>query len=84
MDNQLPVVTGIGRRVSRKEIQAHLFKQFGNFLHTQGTLDFIRDIGPARVGTLGYVIAGKRGIISGKKFEPKQNRFEYFLANVQE
>lgn len=84
MDNQLPIVTGIGRRVSRREIQQHLFKQFGNFLHTQPTLQFIRDIGPAKVNGLGYVIAGKLGTINGGKFTGSQKNFHYFLAQVQE
>lgn len=64
----------VGRRVSRKELQKAMLSQFGNFLHTQPTLEFIRDIGPAYVRGLGWIIGGNGG---GK-------RWTYHICEVQE
>lgn len=72
-DTQVRAVS-VGRRVSRKELQKFMFAQFGNFLHTQPTLEFIRDIGPAYVRGLGWVIGGNGG----------QKRWTYHLCEVQE
>lgn len=72
MSDNLPTVTHVGNRVSRKAIQRALIHQFGNFIHTQPTLDYLRDIGPAQVGNLGWVIAGNKG-----------GRWAYFLAEVR-
>lgn len=67
-------VTHVGEPVTRKTLQQALFKQFGNFLHTQATLDHLRDIGPVQIAGLGWVIAGQRG---GSK------RWKYFLAETE-
>lgn len=72
MNDTLPTVTHVGARVSRKAIQQALIHQFGNFIHTQATLDFLRDIGPVQIGNLGWVIAGNKG-----------GRWAYFLAEVR-
>lgn len=64
----------VGRRVSRKELQKAMLVQFGNFLHTQPTLEFIRDIGPAYVKGLGWIIGGNNG----------HKRWTYHTCEVRE
>ena len=53
--NENVQAVSVGRRVSRKELQKAMLAQFGNFLHTQPTLQFIREIGPAYIQGLGLV-----------------------------
>lgn len=71
--NENVQAVSVGRRVSRKELQKAMFAQFGNFLHTQPTLQFIREIGPAYVKGLGWVIGGNGG----------QKRWTYHLCEVR-